>query len=144
MARRERGRGRGGVEGEVLGAHGDLTRSFALASVTKMLTAYAVLIAVEEGAVELDEPAGPEGSTVRHLLAHASGLAMSEDKLQAQPGTRRIYSNTGFEVLAEHVQQASGIPFNAYLAEAVFGPLKMDDSVLGEARRTRARPPSTT
>src|SRR5262249_17374096 len=39
-------------------------------------------------------------------------------------------SNTGFETLAEHVQQASGIPFNAYLAEAVFGPLRMNDSVL--------------
>jgi CubicO group peptidase (beta-lactamase class C family) len=119
-----------GSGGEVLGTHGDQTRPFALASVTKMLTAYAVLIAVEEGAVELDEPAGPEGSTVRHLLAHASGLAMAEDKVQAEPGTRRIYSNTGFEVLAEHVQQASGIPFNAYLAEAVLGPLRMDDSVL--------------
>src|SRR3954468_6590012 len=113
-----------GRDGDVLGTHGDQTGVFELASGTKILTAYAVLIAVEEGAVELDEAAGPEGSTVRHLLAHASGLAMSEEKVQAQPGTRRIYSNMGFEVLAEHVQQASGIPFNAYLAEAVLGPLR--------------------
>jgi CubicO group peptidase (beta-lactamase class C family) len=117
-------------DGQVLGTYGDQARPFPLASVTKLLTAYAVLIAVEEGAVELDEPAGPEGATIRHLLSHASGLAMQEDKIQAQPGTKRIYSNQGFEVLAETVQQASGIPFNAYLAEAVFGPLRMDDSVL--------------
>ncbi|CAM3714388.1 serine hydrolase [Kibdelosporangium persicum] len=119
-----------GRDGQVLGSRGDQGRLFPLASVTKLLTSYAVLIAVEEGAVELDEPAGPEGSTIRHLLAHASGLAMSEDKIQAKPGTKRIYSNTGFDALAEAVQQASGIPFNAYLAEAVFAPLSMNDSTL--------------
>lgn len=119
-----------GRDGQVLGSRGDQKQLFPLASVTKLLTSYAVLIAVEEGAVELDEPAGPAGSTIRHLLAHASGLAMSEDKIQAQPGTRRIYSNMGFETLAEAVQQASGIPFNAYLAEAVFAPLGMDDTTL--------------
>jgi CubicO group peptidase (beta-lactamase class C family) len=117
-------------DGRVLGAQGVQDRPFPLASVTKPLAAYAVLIAVEEGAVELDEPAGPEGSTIRHLLAHASGLAMQEDKVQAPPGSKRIYSNQGFEVLAETVQQASGIPFNAYLAEAVFGPLGMNDTTL--------------
>jgi CubicO group peptidase (beta-lactamase class C family) len=118
------------ADGTVLGTHGDQARAFPLASVTKLLTSYAVLIAVEEGAVELDEPAGPEGSTIRHLLAHASGLAMAQDKIQAQPGTKRIYSNVGFETLAETVQQASGIPFNAYLAEAVFAPLGMNDTTL--------------
>ncbi len=119
-----------GPDGRLLGTRGDAHRVFPLASVTKPLTAYAALIAVEEGAIELDEPAGPEGSTVRHLLAHASGLAMQEDKIQAQPGTKRIYSNKGFEALAEAVQQSSGIPFNAYLAEAVFGPLGMTNTTL--------------
>ncbi|MET0237858.1 MAG: serine hydrolase domain-containing protein [Kibdelosporangium sp.] len=118
------------ADGTVLGTRGDQAKVFPLASVTKLLTTYAVLIAVEEGAVELDEPAGPDGSTIRHLLAHASGLAMSEDKVQAQPGTRRIYSNMGFDTLAEAVQQASGIPFNAYLAEAVLAPLAMTDTTL--------------
>jgi CubicO group peptidase (beta-lactamase class C family) len=119
-----------GAGGRVLGSHGDQARPFPLASVTKLLTSYAVLIAVEEGAVELDEPAGPEGSTIRHLLAHASGLAMQEDKVVAAPGSRRIYSNTGFEQLAKAVAQACGIPFDAYLAEAVFRPLGMTDSTL--------------
>ena len=47
---------------------------FRWASVTKPVTALATLVAVEEGIVDLDEPAGPPGSTLRHLLAHASGL----------------------------------------------------------------------
>src|SRR5262250_434788 len=62
-----------GLDG-VLAAHGPTTQVFRLASVTKLLAALAVLVAVEEGAVELDEPAGPPRSTLRHLLSHASGL----------------------------------------------------------------------
>ena len=65
---------------------GETERVFRLASVTKLLTAYATLIAVEEGAVDWDTPAGPPGSTVRHLAAHASGLSFAEGKVQAKPG----------------------------------------------------------
>lgn len=103
---------------------GDATRGFAWASVTKLVTALATLVAVEEGTVALDEPAGPPGSTVRHLLAHASGLA-DTDGLLVPPATRRIYTNRGFEVLAEHVGRAAGIPFAAYAREAVVDPLAM-------------------
>jgi CubicO group peptidase (beta-lactamase class C family) len=109
----------------VLATHGDTAREFALASVTKPLVARAAQVAVEEGAVELDAPAGPPGSTVRHLLAHASGLAMLDGKVLARPGTRRVYSNHGFAVLADTVQDASGIEFSRYLAEAVLEPLGM-------------------
>jgi CubicO group peptidase (beta-lactamase class C family) len=109
----------------VLASHGDTERQFVLASVTKPLVARAVQIAIEEGAVELDTAAGPPGSTVRHLLAHASGLAMLNGQTLARPGTRRIYSNYGFAVLADTVQQATEIEFGHYLAEAVFEPLGM-------------------
>jgi CubicO group peptidase (beta-lactamase class C family) len=109
----------------VLAGHGDTGRQFALASVTKLLVARAAQIAIEEGAFDLDTAAGPPGSTVRHLLAHASGLAMESDDTLAWPGTRRVYSNYGFAVLAETVQQASGIEFGRYLTEAVFEPLGM-------------------
>ncbi len=109
----------------VLAGHGDTGREFALASVTKPLVARAVQVAVEEGAVELDTAAGPPGATVRHLLAHASGLSMHSDQILAKPGARRMYSNYGFAVLAETVQQAAGIEFSRYLTEAVFEPLGM-------------------
>ncbi|HEU0192400.1 MAG TPA: serine hydrolase domain-containing protein [Mycobacterium sp.] len=114
----------------VLAAHGDTSRPFALASVTKPLVARAVQVAVEEGAIELDGAAGPPGSTVRHLLAHASGLAPDSDRTMAKPGTRRVYSNYGFGVLAEALQRASGIEFGDYLAGAVFEPLGMTASRL--------------
>lgn len=114
----------------VLAAYGDTARRFRLASVTKPLVARAAQIAVEEGAVELDTEAGPTGSTVRHLLAHTSGLSMLDDTTVAKPGTRRVYSNTGFRVLAETVQDASGMDFATYLSEAVFEPLGMRHSTL--------------
>jgi CubicO group peptidase (beta-lactamase class C family) len=113
------------ADGTRLGEYGDQDRVYRLASVTKPLSAYAVLIAVEEGALEWEQPAGPPGSTVRHLIAHASGLAFDTDQVQARPGTRRIYSNTGFAVLGETLAKASGIGFADYLAEAVLGPLGM-------------------
>jgi CubicO group peptidase (beta-lactamase class C family) len=112
-------------DGRVAGALGPQEHPFRLASVTKLLTAYGALVAVEEGALELDEPAGPEGSTVRHLLAHTSGLAFDEPRAMAAPGTRRLYSNAGFDALAETLAKATGMPFDRYVTEAVLEPLGM-------------------
>ncbi len=104
--------------------HGPIDDAFALASVSKVLAAIAVHIAVEEGTVGLDEPAGPEGSTVRHLLSHASGLPPDgEPRPLGPPGRKRIYSNVGFEVLAEHVTSAVGMPFAEYVHLAIVEPL---------------------
>jgi CubicO group peptidase (beta-lactamase class C family) len=114
----------------VLDTHGDTKQVFVLASVTKPLVARAVQVAIEEGVAELDTPAGPPGSTVRHLLAHASGLAMHTDRVLAKPGTRRMYSNYGFTVLAETVERESGIEFGRYLTEAVCEPLAMGSTRL--------------
>ncbi|MGW0736926.1 serine hydrolase domain-containing protein [Streptomyces sp. NPDC002851] len=118
------------ADGSIAGTYGPTGHRFPLASVTKPLAAYAALVAYEEGAVDLDEPAGPEGATVRHLLAHTSGLAFDEHKVMAPPGTRRLYSNAGFEVLGDHIAKATDIPFPEYLRQAVFEPLGMTDSVL--------------
>lgn len=120
-------------DGTVEGTHGPAQHRFWLASVTKLLSTYATLVALEEGAVELDEPAGPEGATVRHLLAHTSGLAFDEQRAMAAPGTRRIYSNAGFESLADHLAKATEIPFPQYLHEAVLEPLGMASTELAGA-----------
>ncbi|WUH93695.1 beta-lactamase family protein [Streptomyces sp. NBC_00433] len=117
-------------DGTVAGSHGPQDHAFPLASVTKPLTAYAALVAYEEGVFDLDDPAGPDGSTVRHLLAHTSGLAFDEHRVQAPPGTRRIYSNAGFEVLGDTIAKAAGIPFASYLHEAVLQPLGMTATTL--------------
>lgn len=117
--------------GGLLAGRGDLDRDYPIASVTKLLTATAVLLAVEEGALELDAPAGPPGATVRHLLAHAAGYGFdSAAPVLAAPGTRRIYSNRGYEELGAQLEAATGIDVASYLEEGVLAPLGMADSRL--------------
>lgn len=109
---------------------GDMSRRFPLASVTKLLTAYAALLAVEEGAVGLDDPMGPPGSTLRHLLAHASGVAFDSREQIRPAGERRIYSSAGYELLADALEALTEIPFPEYLREGVCAPLGMDATAL--------------
>jgi CubicO group peptidase (beta-lactamase class C family) len=117
--------------GGVVARTGPVEEPFPLASVTKPLTALACLVAVEEGAIELDQPVdGFPGVTVRHLLAHASGMAPEDPQLVARPGTRRIYSNAGFEVLGQVVEQAAGMPFGDYFRQAVVEPLGLAATTL--------------
>jgi len=118
------------ADGTLAGAHGPVDRTFRLASVSKLLSAYATLVAVEEGALDLDTPAGPPKATVRHLLAHASGLALDQQKVIAPVATRRIYSNAGFEALGAAVVEGVEMPFAGYLAEAVTQPLGMRATAL--------------
>ncbi len=122
-------------DGEVVAAHGLPDRVFRWASVTKLATAHAALVAAEEGTIDLDEPAGPPDSTVRHLLAHASGLPFDAGTRSpiAKPGQRRIYSNAGFEVLADTIAEAAEMPFAEYLSAAVLQPLGMTAGLRGSA-----------
>ena len=109
----------------VLGTTGDTGRPFRIASIAKTLTAWAVLVGVEEGIVALDDAVGQPACTLRHLLAHAGGYPFDGHRPIARPGTRRIYSNTGIELAADAVADAAGMPFGTYLAEAVLEPLGM-------------------
>jgi CubicO group peptidase (beta-lactamase class C family) len=101
-----------------------------IASITKILVGYASLVALEERSLTLDQPAGPPDSTVRHLLSHASGLPFNGTKPIVRPGRRRIYSNTGIEVLGEVLATATGLPVADYVREGVFEPLGMRSSEL--------------
>jgi CubicO group peptidase (beta-lactamase class C family) len=113
------------ARGEVVAIRGPSDREFHWASVTKPATALAVIVAAEEGTIDLDEPAGPPGSTVRHLLAHAAGLPFEGREPISPPGRRRIYSNSGFDVLAEHLAARAEMAFEPYLRAAVLDPLGM-------------------
>jgi CubicO group peptidase (beta-lactamase class C family) len=121
------------ARGKVVATRGPRGREFRWASVTKPATALAVLVAAEEGTIDLDEPAGPPGSTVRHLLAHASGLPFEGREPIGPPGRRRIYSNAGFDVLAELVASRAGMPFEEYLRAGVIEPLEMRAELRGPA-----------
>jgi CubicO group peptidase (beta-lactamase class C family) len=118
--------------GVVTANRGDSDRVLGWASVTKPVTAMAVLVAAEEGAVDLDEPGGPPGSTVRHLLAHASGLPFEGEAPIARPGTRRIYSNTGFAELGRVLERRTEMPFADYVQASVLEPLEMRSTELRE------------
>lgn len=93
------------------------------ASVTKIVTSLAAWVAVEEGIVAWEDPVGPSGSSLAHLLAHASGLAPDSDEVIAPPGQRRIYSNRGIDLAAAHVARSAGLPFAEYVTEGVLAPL---------------------
>jgi CubicO group peptidase (beta-lactamase class C family) len=117
----------------VLATFGDLGRPFPLASVTKPLAALAVLVAVEEEAVSLADPADDRlipGATLRHLLAHASGLTPEKPLRSFAPGQRRVYSNVGIELAGSLVAEAAGLPFATYLDEAVVRPLGLTGTSL--------------
>ncbi len=100
------------------------------ASATKMVTAIAVLDGSIEGVVGLDDEVGPPGSTLRHLLSHASGLAVDSDRILAKPGTRRVYSNRGIDLAAEHLAARTGRPFDDEVRERVLDLLDMKGTEL--------------
>jgi CubicO group peptidase (beta-lactamase class C family) len=106
-----------------LATRGNFDAELPWASVTKLLTGLAILVALEEGTVDLDEPAGPPGATLRHLLSHASGLPVDGEEPITEPGRRRIYSNTGIELAAALLEQRAEMPFAEYFAHAVVRPL---------------------
>lgn len=108
--------------------HGPTSQRFALASITKLFTAVAALVAVEEGTLDLHQP-DAEGVAVADLLAHSSGLDLAGNRVAA-PGRRRLYSNGAYEAVADRLAASAEMPFVTYLNEAVFGPLGMQATTL--------------
>lgn len=136
---------------------------FDMASLTKVLaTAPSVLALVEDGRISLSDPLAryipdfgqhdKEGVTIRQLLTHFSGLRPDLDldepwsgydtaieracaeHLVALPGTRFIYSDINFLMLAELVRVVSGKALDEFSRERIFKPLGMT--------RTSFKPPA--
>lgn len=95
----------------VVATHGPRDEPVRWASVTKLLTGLAALVAVEEGVVELDD-------RLRRLLSHAGER-------------RRTYSNEGIEAAAALVAAGAEMPFEEYFREAVVRPLGLRGSLQG-------------
>lgn len=117
-------------DGELAQSVGEQDRVFAVASVTKPVAAYGFAMAIEEGVFGLDTSAGPEGSTVRHLLAHASGVGQDAENPDRAPEERRIYSSVGFEILQDKLEAETGMSFAEYLELGLFEPLGMNRTKL--------------
>lgn len=126
-----------------IATHGPVDQVLPIASLTKPLAAYASLVAIQDGALHLDEPAGPDDDvhdiTVRHLLAHASGLPPDEGGPTSAPGRRRIYSNHGYETLGALVAERTGRPFSEHLDMEVLQPLGMTSTTLDGSPAHAAR-----
>jgi CubicO group peptidase (beta-lactamase class C family) len=135
---------------------------FVLASVSKPITATAVMQLVDAGRVRLDAPvrtylpefrvADPGASgrvTVRELLTHTSGLPASgcerdattlrgfvaslrDVSLDATPGSRFIYCSGNYNILGLLVEKVSGQPFGRYVQRHIFQPLDMSHSYTSE------------
>lgn len=129
-----------------------------IASLTKVVaTTTAAMLLVEDGKVDLDAPVSrylpafsggeKDAVTVRHLLAHTSGLpawaAASGDTpeaalrtlvatpLKAAPGERMAYSDVGMVVLWSALEAAAGEPLAGLLERRVYGPLGMRQTRFG-------------
>lgn len=130
---------------------------FPIASMSKPLTATAIMLLVEEGKIDLDAPIGTyllqvppawESITVRRLLNHTAGVteniyqgntsalrepsgyveAASQLPLDFQPGEAWMYSNTGYNLAAAIVEQVSGQSFESFMQARIFEPLEMNST----------------
>jgi CubicO group peptidase (beta-lactamase class C family) len=119
-----------GPEG-LIAQRGDRDYAGPWASVTKLFTAYAALMATQDGEFELENPAGPKGATIRHLLAHASGLPFEGRSPISPPGVKRIYSNSGFDLLGEVISATAGHEYGDYLKIQVLDPLGITADLVG-------------
>ena len=114
-------------DGQVIARAGDVDAVHPLASVTKPLVVWSALVAVNRGLLALDDPAGPglPGATIAHLMSHSSGVAFDSPAVLAAPGTRRVYSNCGIEILGQRLQEATATPLEAWVETTVLEPLGM-------------------
>jgi len=129
---------------------------FRLASVTKLVTATAVLALQDSGELSLEDPVSrwvpsfpPSAATIRHLLCHGSGMqretpndpgwrtgrfrsdedfraAIGESEFPFAPMERWKYSNLGYNTLGEVVEAASDQPYAEFVMEHVIEPLGMN------------------
>ena len=108
-------------------------------------------------------PGYPQGDniTIEHLLTHTSGIynytddraymqkdavkASSQEKMLAlfkdkplgfAPGTKWSYSNSGYSLLGYIIEKAGSMPYEQYVREAFFNPLKMSSSGFDFARNS--------
>ena len=113
-----------------------LGEPYNIASVGKMFTGAAIMKLVEEGRLSLDDtlgkflPVGERsaaagGVPLKFLLTHTSGIVRGVDTLAFKPGTRFLYSNFEYHLLANVIAAVTGRPFDQYFRTALFEPLGM-------------------
>ena len=131
-----------GPEGE-RARRGDVERVRPWRSVTKTLTGCGAVLAVQEGRAALEDPAGPPGATLRHLLSHASGCFYDSERTLQAPGLRRHYSNYGIDEAARHLERALGRDYGDWIQERIAQRLGMEGLVWDGSASVGAHGPLT-
>jgi CubicO group peptidase (beta-lactamase class C family) len=166
-------------EGEHLSAVGKANREtgapmtadtlFGVMSMTKPITATALMILVEEGKLSLDDPVVKHvpafahattesgetvsGLTVRHLLTHTSGLTGDQGCKGSLEATAAELARRPFEfqpgekwaygpsinVVGRIIEIAAGEPYEQFLAERIFKPLQMNETTFHLSDAQRGR-----
>ncbi|MDI9588813.1 MAG: serine hydrolase domain-containing protein [Gleimia sp.] len=113
---------------------GDSALVYPYMSVTKMFSVWAILVAVDRAFIGLDDEVeianGQRVVTLRHLLAHASGLAFNGPVLEAGVEEKRIYSNRGIEEASWAIEEATGFDFPAWVEATVLEPLGLVETMI--------------
>ncbi|MBM7554589.1 serine hydrolase domain-containing protein [Thalassobacillus pellis] len=138
---------------------------FPLGSISKPLTSLGILKLAEKGRLDLDSPMDryldleygqaqmEERITIRHLLAHTSGISTyaglkvaekklrGEDaitqavqmlnpvKLSTKPGDIHQYSAANYLILGRIIEKVTGDTYAEYMQQAIFSPLHMKQTV---------------
>src|SRR5437867_1517808 len=105
-----------------------------IASLTKVVaTTTLAMMLFEEGKLDLNAPIGRV--TIRQLLTHSAGLPAQpppegevEFRLEYEPGTKTLYSDTGFILLGRIIEQIGGAPLDLLAGERIFEPLGMSNT----------------
>lgn len=126
---------------------------FEIASVSKIVFAFAINRLAERGIIDLDKPlyqylpfeqlSNDENAkkiTARHVLSHQSGLPNwawggpmgwkkgGEIKLSFVPGTKYLYSGEGYQYLQRAVEKITEKDILTIIDEEVYIPFKMNES----------------
>lgn len=128
---------------------------YRVASMTKPITALALLIEVDRGHLQLEDDLGtylPQfaGKNIKlgHLVSHVSGVLdaqieegadnpftlnsavnyLAKQPLAYEPATRTIYSTGAFDLAAKVIENVSGMDYETYLKTNIFDKLGMDDT----------------
>ena len=130
---------------------------FRIGSISKPITAIAVMILVEKGLIDVNEhlsiyisniPESWKEITIHQLLTHTSGLAFHSDLLETkqnltieeifdiyqtlplvqESGTNMNYSNIGYFVLSMLIEKVSNMPFDSFVQKEIFEKLGMVNS----------------
>lgn len=142
---------------------------FAIASMTKPITATAFMTLVEEGKVSLDDPVSKyipefadakldgktldEPITIRECLTHTAGLGGSQRVVESLETTGKQLAerplryepgtkweySPGLNVVGRVIEVVSGKPYGEFLQERIFDPLKMNNTTFKPNEKQQMR-----